>query len=230
MPTLFDAPGADLPRPPREVTDGVVHLPGFLDLPTQRSLVAEARRIARSAAGTPFAMVRPRLRSGQMSVYMLSLGRYWKSHPYRYVEELEGMRVPPIPESFHKRTREALEAAGRLSGSLAAWSGSFRAEAALVNYYPPGSTMGMHQDANELSEAPVISLSIGDTALFRLGGTENRNRPWNEIPLLSGDLIVFGGAHRRAFHGVPKVEEGTAPDGCGLAEGRINITIRQVDL
>lgn len=193
-------------------------------------MVTEARDVARSVLGTPFAMARPRLRSGQMSVHMLSLGRLWMPHSYRYVETIDGVRVPPIPDSFHKRCHEVLEEAGKFSASLAAWSQSFRAEAALVNYYPPGSSMGMHQDANEQSEAPVISLSIGDTALFRLGGTKNRNRPWHEIPLLSGDAIVFGGAHRRAFHGVPRVEEGTSPEECGVAQGRINITIRQIDL
>lgn len=230
MPTLFDAPGAHFPRPSREVASGVVHLPGWLGMEAQAALVAESREIARTVARTPLAMVRPRLRSGQMSVHMLSLGRHWATNPYRYVESVDGIKVPPIPRSFHELAANALADAATLSPSISSWSGSFRAETALVNYYAPDSTMGMHQDANEVSEAPVISLSIGDTGLFRLGGTINRNRPWHDIPLLSGDLIIFGGEHRRAFHGVPKIEPHTAPEHCGLLQGRINITIRQVTL
>ncbi len=230
MPTLFDAPGARFPRPSREVASGVVHLPDWLPLGEQAALVGEARGIARSVAGTPLAMTRPQLRSGQMSVHILSLGQHWATNPYRYVTSVDGVPVPPIPASFHDLAARALADAAALSPSLAAWSGKYRAEAALVNYYAPESTMGMHQDANELSEAPVISLSIGDTGIFRLGNTENRNRPWVDVPLLSGDLIIFGGEHRRAFHGVPRIEADTAPEGCGLDRGRINITIRQVTL
>ena len=74
MPTLFDAPGARFPRPSREVASGVVHIPGWLPLGEQAALVGEARGIARSVAGTPLAMTRPQLRSGQMSVHILSLG------------------------------------------------------------------------------------------------------------------------------------------------------------
>ncbi|BAU94511.1 DNA repair protein [Corynebacterium suranareeae] len=230
MPTLFDDPLHQLPRPPRRVASGVVHLPNFLGIAEQKELVSQAREIARSVARTPLAMVRPTLKSGQMSVHILSLGKHWASNPYRYVDSVGGVSVPPLPSSFVELAGKALEAAGALSNSLRAWVPAYRAEAALVNYYAPDSSMGMHQDANEESEAPVISLSIGDTGIFRLGGTENRNKPWVDIPLLSGDLIVFGGAHRRAFHGVPAIEANTAPVGCGLTEGRINITIRQVNL
>lgn len=230
MPTLFDAPGARFPRPSREVASGVVHLPDWLSMDAQAALVSQARNLARMVAGTPLAMVRPQLHHGQMSVHMLSLGQHWATNPYRYVHQVGGVPVPPIPESFHALAARALQEAAALSPALAAWSGKYRAEAALVNYYSPDATMGMHQDANEVSEAPVISLSIGDTGIFRLGGTESRNRPWVDIPLLSGDLIIFGGEHRRAFHGVPRIEPHTAPFDCGLREGRINITIRQVAL
>jgi alkylated DNA repair protein (DNA oxidative demethylase) len=81
----------------------------------------------------------------------------------------------------------------------------------------------------EESPAPVVSLSIGDEALFRMGGTEGRSKPWDDVLLMSGDLLVFGGPARRAYHGVPRIHPDTAPTGCGLRKGRINVTIRQVD-
>lgn len=87
----------------------------------------------------------------------------------------------------------------------------------------------MHQDKEELSMAPVVSLSIGDTCVFRLGGTESRNRPWAEVLLESGDLFVFGGESRLAFHGVPRTLPGTAPGHLDLS-GRVNITLRMSGL
>lgn len=224
---LFD----DLPRPAARITDGLAHLPGFLSLARQRELVVEARSIARSVAGTAVGMERPMLASGRMSAYIMSLGWHWSTRPYGYVSALDGHRVPPLPASYHALAGEAVAAAAAVDPTLEPWSGGrFRPEIALVNYYPPGSRMGLHVDANEESEAPVISLSIGDEALFRIGGTENRNRPWDDVALMSGDLIVFGGPKRRAYHGVVEVRDQTLPADCGLREGRINITIRQKDL
>ena len=66
-------------------------------------------------------------------------------------------------------------------------------DTALVNYYDDTARMGMHQDKDELSLAPVVSLSIGDTCQFRFGNTENRKQPYHNIDLASGDLFVFGG-------------------------------------
>lgn len=226
MPSLFDAP--DLPRPAREIAPGVVHLPGALDLPQQESLVAQARDITRSVAGTPVGMRRPLIGGGQMSVHVLSLGHHWATNPYRLVRQVAGHAVPGVPGNYQQLAVEFLRQAAAISPALAPWSEGFRAEGGLVNYYPPDARMGMHVDADEPSGAPVISLSIGDTALFRMGNTLNRHKPWVDVSLLSGDVIIFGGPSRRAYHGVPAVQPGTAPEGCGLREGRINITIRQV--
>lgn len=227
VPSLFDA--ADLNRPAREVTRGVVHLPGTLDLTEQEQLVNQAREIARSVAGTPVAMHQPTVGTGRMSVHVLPLGRFWQTRPYRLVHEVAGYPVPAVPENYQRLAEQALRRAAEISPELQPWGSGFRAENALVNYYGPGATMGMHVDADEASNAPVISLSIGDTAIFRLGSTEHRNRPWVDTALLSGDVIVFGGPARRAYHGVPVVQAATAPENCGLREGRINITIRQVE-
>lgn len=71
---------------------------------------------------------------------------------------------------------------------------------------------------------------VGDTCRFRFGNTENRNKPYQDIDLTSGDLFVFGGPSRLAYHGIPKMYPGTAPRDCGLASGRINITMRVTGL
>src|SRR5699024_11252613 len=120
--------------------------------------------------------------------------------------------------------RQEVPSAGRYEATLSAWADTFRPDMALVNYYPPGETMGMHQDRNESSLAPVVSLSIGDEALFRIGSTETRNQPWDEVTLISGDVIVSGGPKRLAFHGVPQPRPETLPSACGLRAGRITPT------
>lgn len=171
---------------------------------------------------------------GQMSVHMLHLGKLWDySGGARrgYVQERNGVAVPPLPADLAHLACAALDAAARVAPELAPWastgSAAFRPDMALVNYYSPAAKMGMHQDAYESSMAPVVSLSIGDEALFRIGGTAHRNKPWDEVRLCSGDVIVFGGPKRLAFHGVPTVYPGTGPQYSGLARGRINVTFRQ---
>ena len=91
---LFDS----LPRPSVRVAPGVGHVPGWVGVDKQKALVEEMRGIAREYAATPMAMVRPRLKlGGQMSVFQLHLGRYWHYPSYRYVDNMDGTRVPPRP-------------------------------------------------------------------------------------------------------------------------------------
>ncbi|MEJ5998083.1 alpha-ketoglutarate-dependent dioxygenase AlkB [Corynebacterium sp. H130] len=149
-----------------------------------------------------------------MSVFMQSLGR-----------STFGPSAAPMPQWAIDLGCCGLREAVRVAPEL---KRDFCPQMLLINFYPPGATMGMHQDAGEQSSAPIVSISIGDSAVFRLGNAENRNRPWRDVQLHSGDLLVFGGDHRRAYHGVPKVLDGTLPEGCGLARGRLNLTIRQV--
>ncbi len=104
-------------------------------------------------------------------------------------------------------------------------AGDYRPDVALVNFYDATARMGMHQDRDEQSREPVVSLSLGDTCVFRFGNIENRNRPWTDVELCSGDLFVFGGPSRLAYHGVPKTLPGTGPD-IGMTTGRLNITLR----
>lgn len=211
---------SDIPRPPTRVASGVAHLPGALQLPAQRELVDACRDLARTSP-----MRRPELQSGTMSVFMVSAG-------YRWLGSLNSYEPAPlpVPEWAVSLGHKGLTRAAEVAPELAPWVETFRPEMVLVNYYPPGAKMGLHQDAGEESGAPIVSYSVGESALFRLGSTHSRNRPWCDIQLLSGDLVVFGGEHRMAFHGVPKLFPGTCPADCGLREGRINVTIRQVSL
>ena len=101
-------------------------------------------------------------------------------------------------------------------------------QACLVNLYRDGARMSLHVDADEAAkDAPVLSVSLGDTALFRVGG-EKRNDPTRSFRLSSGDVVVLAGASRHCFHGIDRVMAGTSrlvPGG-----GRINLTLRRVGL
>ncbi|HZD64684.1 MAG TPA: alpha-ketoglutarate-dependent dioxygenase AlkB, partial [Acidimicrobiales bacterium] len=88
----------------------------------------------------------------------------------------------------------------------------------------------MHQDKDERVNEPVVSLSMGDTCLFRFGGPAARHGPATDLELVSGDLFVFGGPSRFAYHGVPRIFPGTAPVDLGPTPGRWNITMRVTGL
>lgn len=99
-------------------------------------------------------------------------------------------------------------------------------EACLINLYDAAARMGLHQDRDEAElSVPVVSLSLGDTALFRAGGL-TRGGPTRSFRLASGDAMTLGGAGRLAFHGVDRIYPGSSTL---LAEGgRINLTLRRV--
>jgi len=112
---------------------------------------------------------------------------------------------------------------------IALWeeiSASPPAECCLVNFYRAGARMGLHQDKDERAmSAPVVSVSLGDDAAFRIGGTE-RHRPTKSLKLSSGDVVMFGGPARLAYHGIDRILPGSStllPGG-----GRINLTLRRV--
>jgi len=207
-----------LERPsPSHATDlsGLRILPGYLDRAGQERLLAAVREVIR---GAPIYTPRMPKSGNPMSVRMTNCGplgwvtdergyRYQPTHPET------GAPWPPIPDLL-----------------LAAWHELARyphpPEACLVNVYGPAARMGAHQDRDEEDfAAPVLSLSLGDACLFRIGGTR-RSDPTRSLRLCSGDAVVLGGEARLAFHGIDRIIPGTStllPEG-----GRINLTLRRV--
>ena len=213
-----------IPRSRFEPGPGAVHVPDWLTLDEQRRLVAACR----AWASGPVPIRHTRLpRGGVMSVRTVCVGWHWQ--PYRYTRtagDVNGRRVAEFPGWLAELGRRALADAYRdpVAGD------GYAPDTALVNFYDGRATLGMHQDKDERSSAPVVSLSIGDTCVFRFGNTTSRNRPYTDIELASGDLLVFGGPSRYVYHGVPRVLPGTGDPRTGLTSGRLNITMRVTGL
>lgn len=201
------------PHSPTLYLRGVAVWSGFLNARAQAALVEDLRALARDA---PFArQVTPGGR--EMSVRMTAAGEYgWISDRGRqgYAPlQRDGRNWPQIPE----RVRAIWDA---VSGSLRA------PESLLVNYYGEGARMGLHQDRDEADfTCPVVSVSLGDDGLFRVGSTERGGRT-ESLWLRSGDVVVLGGESRLVHHGVDRIRfrsSSLLPQG-----GRINLTLRVV--
>lgn len=230
------------PRGRREIAPGAVHLPDWLDAGLQRTLLDACRAWARPPAG----LRTVRTPGGHaMTARQVCLGLHWgpvprcpacrrpvrdnpdcpgpHQYPYAYSRTAvdgDGAPVKPFPPRLGALARRAVtDALGPQALPTAPY------DIALVNFYGPDARMGMHRDADERSDAPVVSLSLGDTCVFRFGNTVTRGRPYTDVELRGGDLFVFGGPARLAHHGVPRVHPGTAPPELGL-DGRLNITLR----
>lgn len=201
---------------PVELEPGVRHWRHYLDAGRQQRLVDEICQLVKEAplyhAGMP--------RSGQpLSVEMTNFGSLgWYSdaaNGYRYEARhpLTGSLWPPIPAMVRAIWED-------ISGYPAL------PEACLVNLYRRGARMGLHRDQDEAAlDAPVLSISLGDHALFRFGPARARAST-RSIGLESGDVLVFGGPARLMFHGIGRVYAGSSallPGG-----GRINLTLRRV--
>jgi alkylated DNA repair protein (DNA oxidative demethylase) len=194
----------------------VLHLPGHLSRQAQMALLEDIRSVVREAPLYVPAMPRT---GKPLSVRMTNCGSLgWvtdRERGYRYqaTHPQTGHPWPAIPESL-----------------LALWeelaSYPHAPEACLVNFYDDTARMGLHQDRDEADlAAPVLSVSLGDDCLFRVGGTR-RADPTVSVRLASGDVVVLGGAGRLCFHGVDRIHPGTStllPKG-----GRINLTLRRV--
>lgn len=192
------------------------HLRGWLTPVRQRALLAELRAALADAPLTRFTMPR----SGKaFPVPMSNLGRLgWvsdKDGGYRYqaTHPETGRPWPPIPELL-----------GAIWNEVSCYRGE--PEACLVNYYAAGTKLGSHRDADEEeTQAPVISVSLGDDATYHLGGLR-RADPRRRLILRSGDVFVLGGAARDFYHGIDRIHAGTSDL---LAEGgRFCLTLRRV--
>src|SRR5687768_12665706 len=174
----------------------VVHVRRWLSLSEQRALVAQFRRWALPPAG----LRHPRVPTGHlMSVQSVCLGWHW--HPYAYsktADDTDGAPVRPLPDSLRSLARAAVADA---YGSTAPDARRYAPDAAIVNRYPIRARLGLHKDHEEPSDAPVVTISLGDTCVFRLAGVDRRTGPFTDVELMSGDLLVFGRSNRRIYHG-----------------------------
>ncbi|MEM9631188.1 MAG: alpha-ketoglutarate-dependent dioxygenase AlkB [Pseudomonadota bacterium] len=194
---------------------GLRYLPDYFDRSAQETLLEEIRQIV--AIAPLFQPVMPKT-GKPFSVRMSNCGQLG------WVSDINGYRYQPV----HPATRRPWP---EIPGVLTAlWKDLAPAapepEACLINFYEPTAKMGLHQDRDEQTlDAPVISVSLGDTATFRVGGL-NRKDPTRSFRLQSGDVVVLGGEARLAFHGVDRILKSSST----LLKngGRINLTLRRV--
>ena len=196
--------------------EGILHFPGYLDSAAQQALVEDIRAIVAEA---PLFTPRMPKTGKEMSVRMTNCGPLgWvtdKERGYRYqaTHPVTGHPWPEMPARLRSLWNE-----------LAHYP--HPAEACLVNFYAADAKMGLHQDRDEMDfDSPVLSVSLGDACLFRVGGV-NRADKTVSLRLESGDIVLIGGANRLAFHGVDRIY----PDSSMLLRngGRINLTMRRV--
>jgi DNA oxidative demethylase len=199
------------------LSNGIRHLPGYLDRAAQEALIEHIRAVVSEAP--LFVPAMPNT-GKPMSVRMTNCGPLgWvtdKQRGYRYqsTHPVTGQPWPAIPASL-----------------LALWadiSGYQKPpEACLVNFYVDDAKMGLHQDKDERDlGAPVLSISLGNSCLFRVGGNERTDKT-SSMKLASGDIVVLGGEGRLCFHGVDRIYPATST--LLKSGGRINLTLRRVN-
>jgi DNA oxidative demethylase len=197
-------------------SSGFIHSPGALDAAAQAKLLEHVNAIL---AVAPYFTPRMPRTGKPFSVRMTNCGWLgWVSdreggYRYQHTHPETEQPWPPIPDVlmglWEKHTKFPAPP-----------------EACLINYYGPGAKMGSHRDADENEpRAPVLSVSLGDDAVFHVGGPK-RGDPKSRVVLKSGDVAVLGGQSRFAYHGIDKVVPGTSTLLAG--GGRINFTLRRV--
>ena len=215
---------------PEVIAPGAVYIPGWLSIDEQRELLAKCRQWEQDAGGG----TKPVMPSGAvMSVDLTCLGWHW--YPYGYRRAVAaGQEVGAFPVELGELAEAALRDAGVIDEAVLAYTDRaeageliYAADCALINHYDDEAKMGMHSDRDEVSRAPVVSISLGDTAEFRFGNDAARGRPWRDLELESGDLVVFGGPSRFCYHGVTRVLPGTADPRLEVDGERYNLTIRE---
>lgn len=197
------------------VAPGIRYYPGYWSAADQAALVEELRLVLKQAP--LFTPTMPKT-GKPFSVRMTNCGALG------WVSDREGYRYQP----HHPLTGEAWPSMPRLLTE--AWQAladyPHPPEACLINYYNPDAKMGLHQDRDEDDfAAPILSFSLGDSAIFRIGGTE-RGGKTQSLKLHSGDALVMGGPARLAYHSIDRILAGTST--LLGREGRVNLTLRRV--
>jgi DNA oxidative demethylase len=214
MADLFDSVAEAQPSR-EEIAEGAVLLRGFVN-PVENELIEAVRAIV---AQSPFRrMTTPG--GYQMSVAMTNCGeRGWiTDHTgYRYdpIDPRTRTPWPAMPPVFGDLARRAAEQGG---------FAGFAPDACLVNRYEPGTRLSLHQDKDELDlSAPIVSVSLGLPATFLFGGMARTEKP-RRFRLVHGDVMVWGGPNRLAYHGVAPLADG---EHALLGRKRINLTFRR---
>ncbi len=199
----------------QSIAPGALLLRGF----ASSAMLSVWRDVASVASEAPFRHLRTP--GGRvMSVAMTNCGDCgWVSDAggYRYepTDPLSGAAWPSMPASLRDLARRAASRAG--------YAG-FEPDACLINRYAPGARMSLHQDRDERDfSAPIVSVSFGLPAVFVFGGAQ-RSGPTQRVPLQHGDVVVWGGPTRLAFHGVLTLRDGEHP---AVGRQRINLTFRK---
>jgi DNA oxidative demethylase len=198
-----------------KLADGAFLLRRFAD----NRAASIVQMVARIAKTSPFRhMVTPG--GHRMSVAMTNCGRAgWITdvHGYCYaaIDPETGTAWPPMPPTFNQLAVSAAERVG---------FAGFKPDSCLINRYEPGTKLSLHQDRNEQSyDSPIVSVSLGLPAKFLFGGLKRNERP-RRLWLESGDVVVWGGRSRLAFHGVDPLAEGDHPL---TGRCRLNLTFRK---
>ncbi|MEM1288000.1 MAG: alpha-ketoglutarate-dependent dioxygenase AlkB [Pseudomonadota bacterium] len=195
--------------------EGCRYYPEALCRDEQTELVKELRTVLKRAP--LFQPTMPRT-DKPLSVRMSNCGPLgWvadkKGYRYQRTHPVTGKPWPEIPKALFDLWERVAK-------------GAPKPQACLINWYAPDAKMGLHQDRDEETfDAPVVSVSLGDDAMFRMGGVE-RGGKTTGIRLKSGDVLVFGGPSRLAYHGITKIYDATSD--LLDAPGRVNLTLRRV--
>lgn len=206
---------------PIEVFPGAWHFPSAISFLEQKKLIHLFKNLQQD-------LYVPSTKYGKMNLQMNCLGWHWNAIDYKYYKvrnDVDGKSVERVPESLSGL-------GSRYSSYIFPYHNPIW-DICICNFYIPGATLGMHRDNSESERAlslghPVVSISIGATCTFRVGGL-TRNAPQKDVLLKSGDVFIFGEDARLCYHGVPKIhQDGKIPFGKSLNNGRINFTLRKM--
>ena len=203
-----------------EIYPGAFHLQRYLDLNAQEWLCQRCWELGSQPAG----FYTPTVRYGaKMRLQMVCMGLHWNAKTYKYEKvrsDFDGLPVQPLPGELKDLAVRAATDVGMV----------IQPDLCILNYYADQGRLGLHQDKDEspgtiAAGVPVVSISVGDSAKFRMGGFR-RQDPLKTVILASGDAFVFGDSSRLRYHGVSSILPGSAPPQLG-SRGRFNLTFRQ---